>query len=275
MGEAVIVAVPLLIAAIVLSLGMCPIGRRQLERFGARFGVVVEDDDGALVAARLRRSRVLRSTTVALGLAVGGLPAYMNLIDPERAGAFAIAPVGWAWLFGAAAAAVAAEVFVVQRPVRRGEAALVERLPEHYVSPRWIRMAVATAVTALMFFVAAVIRTDAALLEPATGAAGALVTLCAVTVGLRRIADRPRLGVAGPLQALDDALRAYGAHHVVGASIALGTVSLALAAGPVFNEVAPALNLVTYLLVYPALVLWFTIARDEPWRAQAPQGSTP
>jgi|GEM_PF-4984391 len=274
MGDVVQAIVVLVVAAFVMGLGSRPVGRRQIEHFGARFGVVVSGEDGSFVAARLHRSRVLRSSAVALGIVVGGLPAYMNLIDPGRAGDFAVEPLGYAWLFGAVLAAVAAEILVVQRPVRGGEAALVERRPEHYVSSRWVRTAAVPAGAALLLFGVAVVSTDAELLGPSTGATGALVTLWAVTAGLRRIAERPRLEVAGRLEGLDDALRAHGAHHVVGAAVMLGAMSLLLTAAPVLNEAAPALNLVTGLLAYAALGIWYALARNVPWRARAPEGST-
>jgi len=275
MGDALMVAVPLVTAAALVGLGSRRVGRRDLERFAARFGMVVEGSNEIFVAGRLRRSRALRSTAVALGFVVGGLPAYMNFADRGRAGDFAIAPVHWAWLFGAAVAAVAAEVLVVQRPVHGGRAVLSERLPEHYISPRWIRLATALAGAALAFFLVAVLGTDHGLLGPVTGAAGALVTLGAVTLGLRRIADRPRLDMAGRLLGLDDALRAHGAHHVVGAAVALSAVSLVLTSGPLFDEVAPALNLVTVLLTYAAFGAWYNLAQDEPWRVRTPEEPTP
>lgn len=263
-------AVPLAIAALLLWRGLRPVSSRQLTRFVERFGVGLDDQDREFVAARLRRSRAMRSTAAAVGVLVTGLPAYMNLIDADRAGDFAVAPVGAAWMFGAAIAAAAAEVLLVQRPARKGEAALVERRPEHYVSRRWPRIAAALSAAAIVAFGAAVVGGYDSVLEASTGAVGAVIALVAVTVGLRRVADRPRLDTTGHLRALDDALRAYGAHHVVGAAVALSAGSLSIAAQPVFSEVAPVLNLVVGLLGWVSLGVWYTLARNEPWRVMQP-----
>ena len=265
-------AVPLAIAAVLVWRGVRPVSARQLRRFSDRFGVAVEDQDRTFVATRLRRSRATHSLAAAAGLVITGLPAYMNLIDADRAGEFAVAPVGAAWMFGAAFAAVAAEVFLVQRPARKGEAALVERRPEHYVGARWRRIATALSVAAIVSFGVGVVGGYDGLLEASTGAAGAAIALFAVTVGLRRVADRPRLDTQGHLRELDDALRSYGVHHVVGAAVALSAISLSIASQPVFNDVAPVLNLVVGLVGSVSLGVWHSLARQEPWRVPQPAG---
>lgn len=258
-------AIAPLVAAVVLWRGLRPVDDAEIQRFVNRFFVVVERTDRQFISERLHRSRALRSGAAAVGVLVAGLPSYMNLIDAERAGDFAIAPVGQAWLLGAAIAAVAAELLVVQRPVRNGEAEIAERRPQHYVSHRWKTTSTVLAVAALALFVAGVVRGDDDLLEASTGAVGATIALVAVTSGLRRIANRPRLGTEAHLRRLDDALRAYGAHHVAGAAIAVGAASVSVAGAPFFNEVAPALNLVAAFIATGALGVWYTIARDEHW----------
>lgn len=272
-GNILQAAVPPAIAVVLLGLGLRPVSARHLARFGERFGVGLDDQDRAFVAARLRRSRAMRSSAAAAGILVGGLPAYMNLIDASRSSDFAIAPVGSAWLLGAAVAAVAAEVLVVQRPARKGEAALVERRPEHYVSPRWPRIATALSAAAIAAFIVGVVGGYDGLLEASTGVVGAVIALAAVTFGLRRVSDRPRLDTTGHLRQLDDALRSYGAHHVVGAAVALSTMSLGLASQPVFNDVAPVLNLVLALVGGISLGVWHSLARNEPWRVPQPAGA--
>ena len=271
-GNVLQAALPLTVAAVLVCLGLRPITARQLERFAERFGVTLEEHDRDLVAARLRRSRAMRSTAAAAGVVVSGLPAYVNLIDADRASDFAVAPVGQAWLFGPAIAAVAAEVFSVQRPGRKGEAALVERRAEHYVSPRWPRIAAALSLAAIASFGAVVVGGYDGILEASTGAVGAVIALVAVTVGLRRIADRPRLDTTGRLWAIDDALRSYGAHHVVGAAVAVSAGSLGIASQPVFNDVAPVLSPAFSLLAWVSLGLWHSLARNEPWRVPQPAG---
>jgi hypothetical protein len=106
--------------------------------------------------------------------------------------------------------------------------------------------------------------------EASTGVVGAVIALVAVTFGLRRVADRPRLDTTGHLRAIDDALRSYGAHHVVGAAVALSAMSLGLASQPVLDDVGPALNLVVGLLGTVSLGIWYSLARNEPWRVPQP-----
>ena len=272
-GNILQASVPLAIAAVLLCLGLRPVTERHLARFTQRFGIGLDDQDREFVATRLRRSRAMRSTAAAAGVVVGGLPAYMNLIDANRSGDFAVAPVGNAWLFGAAVAAVAAEVLLVQRPARKGEAVLVERRPEHYVSTRWLRIATTLSVAAIAAFTVGVVGGYGDMLEASTGLAGAAIALVAVTAGLRRVADRPRLDTTGHLRAIDDALRSYGAHHVVGAAVALSAMSLSLASQPVFDDVAPALNVVVGVLGLAALGVWYALARTEPWRVPQPAGA--
>lgn len=272
-GNILQAAVPVAIAALLLCLGLRPVTARQLRRFIERFGVALGEPDREFVAARLRRSRAVRSIAAAAGVLVTGLPAYMNLIDAERASDFSVAPVGAAWLFGAAIAAVAAEVFLVQHPARKGEAALVERRPEDYVSARWPRTATGLSVAAVVAFGVAVVGGHDGLLEASTGVAGAVVALVAVTFGLRRVADRPRLDATGHFRAIDDALRSYGAHHVVGAAVALSAMSLGLASQPIFNDVAPVLNLLVGLVGWVSLGVWHSLARNEPWRVPQPAGA--
>lgn len=271
-GNILQAAVPVAIAAALLCLGLRSVTAKHLMRFIERFGVALDECDRELVAARLRRSRAIRSTAAAAGVLVTGLPAYMNLIDADRASDFAIAPVGNAWMFGAAIAAVAAEVLLVQRPARKGEAALVERRPQDYVSPRWPRIATALSVAAVVAFGVGLVGGYEDLPEASTGVVGAVIALVAVTVGLRRIADRPRLDTTGHLRAIDDALRSYGAHHIVGAAVALSALSLSLATQPVFNDVAPVLNLVIGLSGTVSLGVWHSLARNEPWRVPQPAG---
>lgn len=272
-GDTLQAAVQVAIAAVLRCLGLRPVGRRQLKRFVERFGVALDEEDCEFVAARLRRSRAMRSTAAAAGVLVTGLPAYMNIIDVERASDFAVAPVANAWMFAVAVAAVAAEVLLVQRPIRKGEAAVAERRPEHYVSTRWPRIAAGLSVAAVGAYGVGVAGGYDDMLEGSTGLVGAVIALVAVTVGLRRIADRPRLDTTGHLRAIDDALRAYGAHHVVGAAVALSAMSLSLASQPVFNDVAPVLNLVVGLLGPASLGVWHALARNEPWRVPQPAGA--
>lgn len=269
-GDILQAAVPPAVAAVLVWLGLRPVRARQLSRFEDRFGVALDADDREFVAARLRRSRAMRWSAAAVGVLIAGLPAYMNLIDPARAGDFAVDPVGVAWAFGAATAAIAAEVFLVQRPLRRGEAAIVERRPEHYVSRRWPRIAIALSALAIVALGVALVGGYDGVLEASTGAVGAVIALIAATRGLRRIADRPRLATTAHLRALDDALRSYGAHQCVGAAILLGAMSLTLASQPVLNEVAPVLNLVVGLVGWGALSLWDRLAREERWKVTQP-----
>lgn len=264
--------VPVSIAAVVCWRGLRPVADAELQHFVDRFDVVVHVGDELFVRARLRRSRAVRLCAAAAGVLVAGLPLYMNLIDPTRSADFANPVVGNAWIASAAAAALLAEVLVIQWPLRDRRARLEARRPHDYVARRWTaRLGVIAGATVVVAAVGLGIgRGDR--LELAAGALGAVLAVGLTAFGLRQIADRPRLSSDEELRAIDDALRAYGAHHLVGAAIALATTSLATS----FNAIVVGgwLFLLGPAATYWGLGAWWALAREQRWpmrrRAPAP-----
>ncbi|HEX6419784.1 MAG TPA: hypothetical protein VFZ77_14890 [Acidimicrobiales bacterium] len=262
-GDVAMAVLPVLVALVVLWRGLRPLRDVDLARWQARFDATIPDSDVGFVTRRLQRSRRVRSTLVAAGLAIGGLPAYMNLIDPARSAEFANSLVGSAWLFGAAAGAVIAEVVVDQRP-RRRIAALLERRPEDYVDARLVRVVMLAVPVVVALAVISTSMRSFDWWEAWVGVVAAVVAAGGVHVGLHAIADRPALDPAGPVGEVDDALRADGAHHLVGAALALAATGADAAAPSLDGAGAiPALLLTVVALL--AYVWWWLLARDVRW----------
>lgn len=271
MGRVFGAVLPLIIAGIVLWRGLRPVGARELRRFLDRFGVQVDEEAEELLTTRLRRSRALRSSGAAIGVLIAGLPMYLSLVAPGRAAAFAVAPVGMAWLMGAALGAILAEVLVVQRPLRGRHAAIEARQVNDLVSPVWAMAVRVLAATALVSFVVELRHADAELVVPAVGLLCAIVAVLGLGIGLRRVTDRSRLAPYGRLRIVDDALRSHGAHQVAGAAVALASGGLAMALDPLRAASTP-LSLFVLGGHYLALGCWWSLAGTSTWRLpnQAP-----
>ncbi|MDY7101783.1 MAG: hypothetical protein S0880_11400, partial [Actinomycetota bacterium] len=204
---------------LVLWWGWRSVTPRQLQRFSTRFGVELGEAEVDLVGARLRRGRVVRSIGVAAGVLVTYLPVGLGRVDPGLAREVADLPyLGAAWIFGAAAGALVAEVVVVQRPIVR-RATVVRREPSDYVSAWLVRL-----LDGLVILTLGLAATARDVDDPAQVVAGAAMVVVAwslARLGLRTVVDRPRLAPSGRLADVDDALRALGAHHVVGPALAV------------------------------------------------------
>jgi hypothetical protein len=253
-------AVPLIVAVVVLWRGFRTLDVRDLAEWQARFDATVPSTATEMVRRRLHSARKLRSSLIAAGIALGGLPGYMNLVDPSRSADFANPLVGTAWLFGAALGAVIAEVVVAQRPTRR-VAALFERRPEDYVDARYVRAVMVAVPVAVAFAATSTAMRSFDWWESWVGVAATVVAAIGVHVGLRAIADRPALDPSGPLNELDDALRADGAHHLVGAAVALAATGAAVAV-PSFDGAAAILSIVLQYAAVLGYVWWWTLARE-------------
>jgi hypothetical protein len=83
-----------------------------------------------------------------------------------------------------------------------------------------------------------------------------------MTVGVHVVVNRPTLATDERDLRLDDALRADGVHHIVGASFAMGGVATANALAGAFGGV---LGLVALLLSYAAIGVWYSLATTERW----------
>jgi hypothetical protein len=262
-GEVLQALVPLTIASIVAWSGLRPVRDAELQKFVERFGVRIQTADDHFVRARLRRSRAVRLSAAGLGLLVAGLPAYMNLIDPSRSAEFANPVFGNAWIAAAATAALFVEVMVVQWPRRDRRAVIETRRPHDYIASRWTSRLAATSVVAVALAVSCLAAGRGDWFELSASAIGALIAATAAWVGLAQITDRPRFGSDDELRQIDDALRSYGAHHLIGAATALATSSLATAISALATS--GWLAFVGPVVTCYGLGVWWTLGRDERW----------
>jgi hypothetical protein len=200
---------------------------------------------------------------VAIGVLIAGLPAYMNLIDASRSSDFANPIVSNAWIAAAAVAALFAELMVVQRPALVRRAAVEARRPQDYISSLWTRqLGVAGLITLTLSGIGLATGTGDQV-EIDAGATGVVIALGATGIGLRQITDRPRMTPDDPLRDLDDGLRCYGAHHLVGAATALAMVSL--------ETVTNTINgwgwwgVLGLAITYYGIMVWWLLARYAIW----------
>jgi hypothetical protein len=210
----------------------------------------------------------VRTAAVAGGILIGSLPGYVNLVAAERSSSFANPATQQAWLLAAAVGALVAEVLVSGRPAIPRRAVVVRRRAGDYVDLRWV---VATGALAVLAVIAAGLgsRGDA----PDRGwwwvyAAGGVLAIVANGLGLRVVRDRAIAAPEGPRRDLDEALRADGAHHLVGASIALAAASAAGGLWLGFDTV-PLVAVAAQLVAAMALGWWWSLARHARWSVQA------
>jgi hypothetical protein len=252
------------VMALVVWRGSRAVDDGAVHRWERRFSVTLPDELRAEAARRLRRDRVLRTSAIAAGLLAASSPAYMNLVEPERSSDLANPATGQAWLLAAALGALAAEMLVSHIPAGPRRAALVRRRVGDYVGLRWVW---AIGVLAVVAFLAATVGAlgDA----PDRGwwwvhAGGAVLAAAATGYGLQVVRDRAMAAPDGPGRDLDESLRADGAHHLVGAGLALAAASAAGGLGLAFHSV-PAVGAVAQLVALMSLGTWWTLARSAPW----------
>lgn len=213
--------VVLLGTGVLLWWGRRPVTPRELQRFSTRFGVELGDAEIGLVAPRLRRGRVVRSLGVAAGVVVCYSPVIAGRVDPGLADEVAAVPyTAYAWIVGAAGGALVAEALVVQRPVVR-RAAVVRRVPSDHVAAWLVRLLDGLAIVTALLAADALLRGPGDAAQVIGGASLVVVAWTVARLGLRAVVDRPRLAPSGRTADVDDALRALGAHHVVGPALAL------------------------------------------------------
>jgi hypothetical protein len=261
--DLVLAPVPVVVAALVLWRGWRRIPEGQLAWWEERFDAVVATEHEPYVRDRLERGRRIRSTAAAVGVVGGGLPAYLNVVAPEQASRFANPVVANAWIGLAIAGALLAELVVVQHPVRR-VASLTARRAADYVDPRWFRWLAGGVAVSALGAVVAVATHGFRWWYALVGLAACALAAAAVPFGLHRITSRPALDADGPLRGIDEALRSDGAHHLVGAAIALCATGTSVTLSALPPVLAP-LSLVGSLAGTAGLFLWMTIARESRW----------
>lgn len=248
---------------LVVLAGARPISDDQLTRWSIRFNVLIADNSAANIRRQLRRARAIRWTAFMMGINLGFLPMYMNVIDVERAADFSNDLTAQAPFIGAALGSVAAEIAFVRRPMRRRRSAtLVARQWSDYVPTLWVRCVAVCLPISLVAAFASAARDDAPRAWPWVGPTASALALVAMTVGVHFVVNRPALAVGEHDLRLDDALRADGVHHVVGAAFAMAGVATSYALMAAFGNL---LSLVFGLLSYAVIGVWYSLAATERW----------
>lgn len=263
-GTVIQALVVTLLAVVVLWRGRRRARPDELERWAARFGVVIADESRDLVVSTLERGRRMRATGAAIGIGIAGLPAYVNLIDAEQAGAFAGPLNGLAWVYGAALGTTLAEILLVQQP-RDRRATLEARRWADYLPSSPVVWTAAATVGGAVGAVTAVSRATFQAHEAVGAAMACLVAGACLAVGLRRIVDRARLATVGPDRDIDEAMRSDGAHRLAGAAIAMAGTSAVVALSEGLWGVFPPIGLLLVVVQYAALSWWWTLSSTATW----------
>lgn len=263
-GNWIFLVVVWLGSIIVVARGAAPITDQQVVKWSVRYNVLVADDSSRRwLSSRLRRARGVRWTAFAVGLNFGFLPMYMNVIDVERAGEFSNTLTAQAPFAAAALGAVLAELSLFRRPRGMRSAAIVTRRWSDYIERFWLVVCVCTVPISAAAGWYSLSRADSDPNWVWVGPATSAFALVAATVGIHVVVNRPASAFSERDRRIDDALRADGAHHVVGASVALGgiaacsSLSVALGSSP--------WNVIPGLLTWVLLGNWYGIACTVRW----------
>jgi hypothetical protein len=269
-GDVIQAIVVTILPVVVIWRGMRRMRAGDLDRWSARFGVVVSEGRREFVIATLERGRRIRFAGAAAGMIVGVLPAYVNLIEAERASDFAGPITGLAWVYGAALGTTLAEILIVQRPSDRRAILEARRWGDYVPSSPVVWTAVAT-VGGIIGAIIAVARDTYRAEEAVMAAVACLVAGACLAAGLARIVDRARLVTVGPDRDLDEAMRADGAHRVAGAAIAMAGTGAAVAMSEAVWEVFPPIALVLMAASWAALWWWWSLSTTAPWSVTEPR----
>lgn len=246
--------------------GSRPIGVRWVDAWSLRFHVVTPDDaTRAWVSSRLRRARAIRWSAFGLGVNAGMLPLYMNVIDVERAGDFANPLTNQAPIIAGAFGALLAEV-VRGRPRRVARTvAVAPRGWSDYIERYWVGV-IAAFVLATFVSTWVVVRSDASISWWWVAPITSLVALSAATLGVRGVVNRPTAATDQVTLRLDDALRADGVHHIVGASLALAGHSALWATSASVG--VSAWQTVLGMLSLVLIGVWYGLACRAEWNVE-------
>lgn len=260
------------ITLVLLWFGTRSLDRVDVERWADRFSVPVDAEVEGFLRRRLRRARASRTGGLVIGLNVAMLPMYWNLVDAERASVFANDAVESAGLVGPMLGALAAELFVVQRPLAR-RTDLVRRRASDYVDHVWLRVIAAMTAIAIGGAVAATVLESWRWRWTWVGAGAAVLALIAVVFGARAVIARPLIVPEGPLRAADEALRAHGVHCIVGAGVALGSFGVLTSVGRAADW--GVVWIVVALMHNLSLGAWWQLAARSPWSVEQARGARP
>jgi hypothetical protein len=246
----------------VVVVGSRPLGDHQLVQWSLRFNVLVDETTKDWVSSRLRRSRMIRWASFAVGINIGMLPMYMNVIDVERAAEFSNQLTAQAPFAIAAVGAVLAELTITGRRSGVRSAGLVSRHWSDYVERLWLVVIVCTLpISLIAAWIAAGNDVDNQWLW--VGPAASVFGVLATTVGVRVVVNRPASHSDTGVRRIDDALRADGAHHVVGAAVAVAGIA---ACSSVSHALSPSLwGAIPMLLSWALVGIWHGIACNTQW----------
>ena len=273
-GDLTMLALAGAVLVAVLWRGCRGVDDAALAWWAHRFDVALPPDAREGTARRLRRHRSQRAVAMATGLAARALPVSVaHSVAPADASRLSTPALGHAWLMAAAVGALVAEARVArtEAPAGPARAGLVRRRVADYVDPGWATAAVALGTLAVVGALAVAAGNGLAD-APDRGwwwayAAAGTIAVATIATGLRVVRDRPLATPDGAGRAVDEAFRADGAHHVVGACLALAAAGAAGVAGLTSRSalvVVPA-----QLGVMAALAIWGHFALDRRWSVPA------
>jgi hypothetical protein len=253
------------VSLVVVVAGTRPISDGQLTKWSIRFNVLIHDGAAAMIRPQLRRARAIRWTAFVVGVNIGMLPMYMNVIDVERSADFSNELTVQAPFIAAALGSVAAELAFVRRHVRaRRTAAVTVRRWTDYVPALWVRCVALCVPISLVAAIVATARVEALRpwAWPWVGPIASALALAAMTIGVHHVVNRPSSAVSEQDLRLDDALRADGVHHIVGASFAMAGAATSSALTAAFGGV---LGVASGLAFYAVIGVWYSLAATERW----------
>lgn len=261
-GDWIFLAVLWIATIAIVAVGVRPLSDHQLVQWSLRFNVLLDESTKGRVSARLRRGRSIRWVSFAAGINIGMLPMYMNVIDVERAAEYSNQLTAQAPFAIAAVGAVLAELTMVSQPSGVRSADLVSRRWSDYVVRFWLVVIVWTLPISLIgawFAASQELSTRWVWAGPAASAFGIL----AATVGVRVVVNRPARDAGTDARRIDDALRADGAHHVVGAAVAVSGIAACSSVG---NALGPSWwGFFPMLLSWVLVGNWYGIACNTRW----------
>ena len=246
----------------VIAFGTRSVSPERLDRWQRRFDVRLDDRTTPMVRRRLRTGSSVRWVSFLVGLHITALPMYFNIIDAHQASRFVNPLVSNAFFFTTALCAAGFE-FAVRQRSRGGEALIVRRRRSDYVDRWWSSTTVVCSAVAVAAAFVATWREPFRWRYAWVGAAAGVMAVAIIRFGVSRIIDRPALSAAGGLRDADEAMRADGVHHIVGAAVAPATTGASTAAVIAIDN--------SWLTIPFALLPWFGISwwsrlwLYEPW----------
>lgn len=181
----------------IVVVGLLPPGDREdAARWSRRFNVPLHNTTVDLVRAQLRRGRLIRFAFFALGIHIGMLPMYMNVIDVKRASSEFSNPLTGSAPYALAAVGAFLAELAMAMASRPGQvtgvrsAALVSRHWFDYIHSFWLLFVIACL--PIWLIAASFSKDDEQTLGWIwVGPALTAVAILAATVGVSVVVNRP------------------------------------------------------------------------------------